>query len=78
MLGEARSRDAITLLNLIDTADVVRDELQTRGPWCIMLPKGKMQVGNPRTRLYRAGPEGKSSGQLPQSRNPSIIFGLIQ
>ena len=62
--------------------------LARRGHWCIILSKGKIQVGNSRTRCT-VGSEGigavrartheeQCGGQLLPSWNPSIIFLLIQ
>ena len=65
-----------------------RSELERRGHWCIILSKGKIQVGNCRTRCtvrtegigaVRARThEEQCGGQLLPSGNPSIIFLLIQ
>ena len=65
-----------------------RSELETRGYWCIIFSKGKIQVGNSRTRctvrtegsgVVRARThEEQCGGQLLPSWNPSIIFLLIQ
>src|SRR5712692_8560659 len=54
---------------LLTRPTVVRDELETRGRWCIIVAKGKIQVGNSRTRCTVRGlrASGRSGARRTKS-----------